>query len=263
MRLASFSVGFVLALVLVCANSSAATSGEGRPHDATEFTNFVGTATRLPSGAIQLVKAGRTDAIGAAYTANRLSVGSGFNVRFTFSLSVPSTGHCLADGMTFIVQDEGPEAVGARGGYIGYARGFHHPGDGIRRSLALEFDVYANSSEDFGRHGESDPRVPHLSLQTRGVRQNDANPRYSLASASAPVLTDGEAHTVRVHYLRRHRLDVFLDGALLLQTRVSVARKLGLTDGRAFLGFTASTGACTEDADVDAVKIRGISIGRP
>lgn len=261
MRRGTSSIGALAVLAsLILSTGTARGDQRARPAD---LVNFVGSATQLSSG-ILLVPAGRIGAVGAVYTRDRLTVASGFSVRFSFSLSTP-TGECLADGMAFVIQDEGPSAVGANGGNLGFGRQFPFGRgvDGITRSLAVEVDVWANGAREFGPDGKRDPRVPHVSLQTRGPRQNDANPRYSLASGFAPSVGDGAAHVMRVHYLRRGRLDVFLDGNRLLRHRLDLVSTLGLADGRAYLGFTASTGLCTEDALLGDVKILDMAVRLP
>src|SRR5262249_42263821 len=59
---------------------------------------------------------------------------TGFTTHFNFQLNNPG-----ADGFTFTLQGNGPTALGASGGDLGYA--------GIDNSLAVKFDLYNNSGE--------------------------------------------------------------------------------------------------------------------
>jgi len=234
------------ALVLTPATASA------HPLFKSAVTSLAGVATPLPGGGVRLTRVEDYNAAGAAYTATRVRVDRGFTARFTFTLS---PGSCGGDGMAFVVQDASRHALGSPGGYLGFGQGPAYPGiSGIRHSLAVEIDTFQNTAEVFGPGGKDDPPVPHISVQTHGAAPNDADPQYSLATALTPKVGNGEAHTMRVQYLRRGLLDVRLDGHHVIRLKINLAKRLALRHGRAYLGFTAGTGACTEDATVTHIR---------
>jgi hypothetical protein len=168
--------------------------------------------------------------IGAAYTVEPMSVDS-FSASMTFHI----VGSC-ADGITLIVQDQGPDALGGDGGDLGYGdigRDF----TGIEKSLAFELDTFQNPW---------DPPVPHLSLQTRGELENSPKSPHSLASVSTTPVNDGLDHTLSVQY-DGTTIDVTYDGTQLVDQAIDLSHLLGLADGTAYLGVTASNGTCQSD----------------
>ncbi|CAN0477360.1 unnamed protein product, partial [Ectocarpus sp. 8 AP-2014] len=149
-----------------------------------------GPALRLTSS--------RATSAGAAWYPREVTVGEGFDTTFTFRLSSPSLRcntmdgvytHCRsrgADGLAFVIQGEGPTALGRSGMGMGYA--------GISNMLAVEFDTHYNPEmlEQYENH---------VSVQTRGWRDaGSAHGSHSLGSTpNVPDLTDQEV-TARAVY---------------------------------------------------------------
>lgn len=162
------------------------------------------------------------------HTASRTSLADGFDTTFNFYLSDTS------DGIAFVLQDEGPAALGGGGSDMGYA--------GISRSLAIEFDTFCFEDEF---------PCDHISIQTRGVSPNEPSGSASLGHAVLPVdINDNTIHTVRITYIPG-TLAVYFDNAT---TPILVAG-LDLTDimgdsiadsnGCMLFGFTGGTGGAT------------------
>ena len=110
-----------------------------------------------------------------------MNVREGFDTTFTFRISSPSQKCDVmedvytmcrsrgADGFAFVIQNDNIEALGTGGKGIGY--------EGIRNSIAVEFDTYYN-------YENLDSYENHISVQTRGWRYpNHSNHSYSLASS--------------------------------------------------------------------------------
>ncbi len=108
-------------------------------------------------------------------------------------MSNPGGSEGAADGLVFVVQTDGPQALGGSGGEIGY--------DGIARNLVVELDSYDNS-EPYS--------TPHISVHTGAT--NDSDESYSIGHASFPEMTDGNVHTVRITYATGD-IKIFVDGA--------------------------------------------------
>ncbi|KAJ3067660.1 peptide-N4-(N-acetyl-beta- glucosaminyl)asparagine amidase, partial [Quaeritorhiza haematococci] len=92
-----------------------------------------------------------------------------------------------ADGFAFVLQSESGKAVGEGGCGLGY--------QGIRKCLAVEFDMYA--SVDRCR----DPSGNHISIHTRGAEPNSAHHNFSVACTprnTLPRLNDGKIYFVRI-----------------------------------------------------------------
>ncbi|CAM9850989.1 unnamed protein product, partial [Chrysoparadoxa australica] len=217
---------------------------------------------------------------GAAWYMRDQPVGEGFTTTFTFRLSNPSQ-RCQvmdgtytkcrsrgADGLAFVIQNEGLESLGEGGSGLGYS--------GIGNALAIEFDTFYNPEL-------LDPYENHVSVNTRGWRERiESNTTYSLSySSRIPDLTDG-VHTVKLVYtptfdpsvLTTGRfspsgyvgdflqnknfpvggmgdwgsgiglLHVYVDDMKLpvLSTPLNLEATLELNHGRAWVGFTAATG---------------------
>jgi len=91
---------------------------------------------------------------------NTPMVVSSFRTSFYFALQDPG-----ADGMTFTLQGNSPQALGNGGGDLGYG--------GIDHSIAIKFDIYDNAGEGESSTGlyanGQDPFTPSVNLFESGV----------------------------------------------------------------------------------------------
>ena len=85
-------------------------------------------------------QAGQT---GSAFRSASVPVNK-FNVFFQFRITDGSGGYGPGDGMTFVLQTQGANALGDGGGSLGYG--------GIAPSVAVEFDTYQNPGEINDNH---------------------------------------------------------------------------------------------------------------
>jgi hypothetical protein len=185
---------------------------------------------------------------GAVWLADRQSVAGGFQTTFQFRISNPGglvqwspTGYQQGgDGFAFVIQNYAAPVVGPFAGYLGY--------HGIPRSVAVEFDTWWNAEPGF-----YDPNGNHISIHTRGAGGNSASELASIGRTTAiPFLKDGATHTVRVDY-QPGFLRVFVDDLFtpaLTVPNVDLSSLLNMTDGRAWVGFTAGTGSAYQTHDV-------------
>ena len=118
---------------------------------------FNGT-TGLDDFRLQLTNGGQEEA-GSAFYTTPVDIRA-FTTDFTFQISNP-----VGDGMTFTIQNEGPTALGGRGGELGYG--------GIGKSVAIKFDIYNNQGEGPDSSGlytnGADPTIPAINLTPSGV----------------------------------------------------------------------------------------------
>jgi hypothetical protein len=208
--------------------------------------NLVGQA-QISSSALQLVgndEVGPTS--GEAWYANQVDVDSSWETQFTFQ--VPASGGS-PEGLAFVIQGQSATARGADAQNLGFA--------GISNSLAVEIGLTSNP--DLG-----EPAAPFISVQTAGAGQNSASFQDSIGF-SQPGSVSGISsglHTITVAYSppagsSGGELEVFLDD---ISQPVAVAlpgdlgTELGLTNGQAWMGFTAAsgTGQNTETANIDS-----------
>ncbi len=210
--------------------------------DSFTFTDFSSTAgldlngTAVQSGAaIRLTDASQFGAAASFFTLSQFSVSSGFTTSFTFQIDGGTTIFgSPADGIAFVIQDVGSGALGGAGGDatgLGYG--------GIPKSLAVEFDTYEFNANDLA--GDS------VGVQSCGVLANSAT---SLACNYGAVLVPVLGlHTVNITYVPGS-LAIAVDGVPKLVSALDIATLLSLADGKAYLGFSGSTGGATETARI-------------
>jgi hypothetical protein len=182
---------------------------------------------------------------GAVWSVERTNVQNPFTVEFRYQITKRDGGGTNgvhgADGFAFLIQNDGRCAIGSGGYGLGY--------DGIRNSLAVEFDLAQNQLQE-------DPNHPHIGMHTRGNEPNSTNEQASVVPPVATTsLTDRRPHTVRITYTPG-RLAIYLDDTLKLTAPVVLEDTIDLTDGKAWIGLTAATGTFTAQHDVWAFMRR-------
>ena len=213
------------------------------------------------------------DSVGSAWYNTMQRVSNGFETRFSFRIDglsrhckteVVLEDRCMArggDGFAFVLHDNGfSHALGVGASSMGYG--------GIDNSIAFEFDTWYNS--ELG-----DVYQNHISVHTMGSEKNDPSSRSRLVSSTdVPNLSDGYVHTVKMRYEPWMEADSILDPSYgvspyslqwisdgsgtfkiwiddldrpVLTFPLNLGKILSLTEGRAYVGFTASTGAAFQN----------------
>jgi hypothetical protein len=215
-----------------------------------DYPTFSGASQNLDrNGAADILKAGparqrilRLTAggfrqAGSAWSTTKLDVSESFSSTFKVYLHHGQPG---ADGIAFLVQAEGPRALGGWGGGLGYR--------GIKRSVAVEFDTFQNTP---------DPSSNHLAVVMKG------NPDVHAAVGEASIPLYGKPFEARVEYTAASgELKVFIKslraGAteqLVLDHTVDLAGELG--SDSAWVGFTGATGNALSKQDVYTGSVDG------
>lgn len=194
----------------------------------------------------------KADRVGVGYYGTRIPVENGFETTFSFRISRPGrpegqTGEIGAEGFAFVIHNDpnGLNARGHRGGSLGYA--------GIQNGVAIEFDAYKNMP---GEHDMQDPNGNHISIQTN-TNPNDqfgkmgAEIYHSLGhttGADNPDLpnfigNESSSHTAKIVYTPG-LMKVFLDdmSTPALEVEMALTDYMQLVNGKAYVGFTATTG---------------------
>lgn len=226
-----------------CPLSSAATICDFNYPDFTSTTGLIlnGNAIQASGSILRLTPNFQNQAGSAWYNA-RENVTAGFTTIFHFQIH-PAAG---GDGFAFVIQNAGTAALGSNGGGIGY--------DGIPRSIAVEFDTYQNGAHLL------DTNLGDISDHEIVVHTNDLNPNSadeSYALPPGPIISpvafqlDQLPHAVKIVYTLQV-LEIFIDDfrSPVLAVSVNMKSRLGLLDGTAYVGFTASTGLQTENHDI-------------
>lgn len=156
-----------------------------------------------------------------------------------------------ADGFAVVIQNEGPEALGQYGRGIGY--------DGIKRSIAVEFDTYHNLPVN-------DPNGNHIGVQSMGRLENTSRhaPPANLAFTSdIPAMkADGTTYYAFVEYASNQLRVYFNDKPSfqrpVLVRDIDIDSLIELDDqGRAWVGITSATGQSVEQHEVVQWEING------
>lgn len=199
------------------------------------------------SGNVLRLTPSQANRSGAAWFGEKQPVTAGFETTFQFQLTQEGgIGHG-ADGFAFVLQNSGPASLGGLGSAGGFA--VAAPGNGSQKgipwSIAVFFDTYRNKEE-------GDPSANYIALRTYG---RPAEMRWPAARLAVTPklhvhLKDRKVHTARIVF-RPPVLSVYLDTSItpVLQTAVDVSI-VADSQGRAWAGFTASTGAGYENHDI-------------
>jgi hypothetical protein len=183
--------------------------------------NYEGNASLVSGSVAQLTDGGGSES--GAIWVQQLHDIERFDTEFTFQITPDGAG--FADGLTFCIQDISPTATGASGGGLGYA--------GIRKSIAIKFDVY--------------PDVSTTGLYTDGAQSNNAAPPAIDAGPSGINFQSGDIFDVRLTYiygvLTETLTDTVTNAVFTHQYKISIPNHLAGDQG--YIGFTGGTGGET------------------
>ena len=198
---------------------------------------------------------------GSFYYNSAQRVDLGFTTDFHFRVRDRSgTG---SDGLTFIVQGQGANALGGTGGAIGFGTNLAFPttptNTGISNSLAVVFDTWDNSA-----NWATIPGANVISVQNSHLGASSPNTPSAIDSlggvAVSGAFNDGATHLVRVTYVPGI-MSIYYDNLATpaLTVPVNLSNALNLIGGQnAFVGFTAGTGALI---NVERHEIRDWTFG--
>ncbi len=184
---------------------------------------------------------------GAAWFLDRQPVAAGFEMLFQFELTQQGGLGNGADGFAFVLQNNGPEALAGRGSAGGFALGDgrrDRSRPGIPRSIAVFFDTYRNEDG-------LDPSDNYIAVCTNGRLGKMRWPPNRLGTGTRLKvrLKDGRPHMARIRYKPPILLVYLDDGEPELRVPIDLSTVVD-PQGRAFVGFTASTGAGWENHDI-------------
>jgi hypothetical protein len=194
------------------------------------------SAGRVHQRILRLTSGGYEQA-GSAWSPHRINVSRSFESKFKVWLHHGEPG---ADGIAFLVQSEGPYALGGWGGGLGYR--------GVKPSVAVEFDTFQNTS---------DPSSNHLAVVL------DGDPDHQLVSANPSIPLYGKPFDARVTYDADTRdLKVYVQalnaGATeqqVLDQTIDLSSQVGRS--AAWVGFTGATGRALSKQDIYSWSVQG------
>lgn len=180
---------------------------------------------------------------GSIFSTGQLGV-SHFLAEFTFQVRGGTDTSAIADGVAFVIQTSGPQALGGTGGGMGYA--------GLRGSVAVKFDVWDNEGETNNSTGLfADGRYPSVPQAGSG----DVN--VPLAGTGIDLLSRRPFHVSMVY--DGTALNVTLrdtvTGAFASQSYVvDIPALVGSTT--AYVGFTGATGSLRTINEVQSFRFQ-------
>jgi hypothetical protein len=196
------------------------------------------------SGLLRLTDAGGSEG-GTVFSNNRVNI-TNFSTTFVFRFSEGTVPR--ADGITFIIQSNNPQALGGGGGALGYG--------GINNSVAIKFDLFNNTGD------ASEGMDPYGST---GLFTNGRTPTIRQAGLPADVpdisidlqpsgyqLDNQHMHQVTLTYdgtvLHEDILDLATGAEFSHDYAVDIRRFVG--GDTAYVGFGGGTGGLTAIEDI-------------
>jgi hypothetical protein len=173
--------------------------------------------------------------VGGLWIQAKQPVRDGFETTFQFRIT-DKVRHG-GDGFAFVLQSRVTPSLGASGSHLGFVRG--------GSAFAVKFDTYHWHRNWYVRYDE-------IAVLSCGGEQNPEDLKDPLGTVTATELySDGKVHTARVRYMPGH-LQVFLDDLEkpMLTVDVKLEDFVSFDDDLAWVGFTASTGADSENHDI-------------
>jgi hypothetical protein len=185
--------------------------------------NLISNGTAMAGSALRLTN-GTTMEANSTYYSTPVDINS-FTTDFDFNVAKGTTS-LLADGFTFVIQNAGPNAVGADGGWLGYG--------GIKKSVAIKFDFYNNDGEG---------------NDSTGLYINGAAPTLSAVNLTGTgiVLGSGDSFHAHMNYNGTNLVLTLTDNVTKKTWSSSFAVNIPSIVGAntAYVGFTGASGGFT------------------
>jgi len=192
----------------------------------TYFLN--GTATAGDGDCYQLTTT-QGNQNGTVWYGEQINLSEAFELSFSMNFgTIDASG---ADGMVFVLQNVGTNALGETGGALGFS--------GFDPSFGIEFDTWQN-----GQFG--DLVTDHIGFLSDG--SVDHNPPTGLAgpvnaNINGANIEDGEDHPVRITWDPNTTIiAVYFDCDLRLFAEVDLVNEIFSGESNVYWGFTGSTG---------------------
>jgi hypothetical protein len=181
---------------------------------------------------LRLIDSGVANEARSAYFLTPVNVQT-FTNDFTFAAT-----NVIADGFTFVLQNDGPNAVGPSGGGLGYGPMAGGSG-GVSPSVAVKFDLYSNIGEGTDSTGlytdAASPTMPAIDLTGTGINLHSEDPIKVHMVYNGTILAVTLTDTVT--------------GAVANQSyTVNIPSVVGGSSG--YVGFTGGTGSLSASEDI-------------
>jgi len=189
-----------------------------------------GSSTVIGEDCYQITPATNTQT-GSVWYADQVDLSQPLDLQFLLNLGNNDSNG--ADGICFVLQSVGTEALGQSGGGIGFL------GEDFQPAFAIEFDTYQNA--DFG-----DPIGDHIAMVSNGSVNHLLGTAIAgpvQADAFNPNIEDGEDHQGRVTWDPIDQVvRVYFDCELRLEGFIDLVGDIFNGQNQVYFGFTAGTG---------------------
>lgn len=195
-----------------------------------------GDATFLGDDCYRLTPALNTQN-GAVWYADQIDLTQSFDLEFLMNFG--SNDENGADGICFVLQTVGTNALGESGGGLGFL--------GFAPAFGVEFDTWQNTQ--FG-----DPWYDHIGMVSNGDVSHISGNSIAgpvQASATSTNIEDGQDHIVRITWNpQTTNVQVFFDCEFRLEAQVDLINQIFNGQSNVYWGFTAATGGAVNNQTV-------------
>lgn len=174
---------------------------------------------------------------GAVWYADQIDLTQSFDLEFLMNFGTNIEDG--ADGICFVLQTVGTNALGQSGGGLGFL--------GFAPAFGVEFDTWQNT-----QYG--DPWYDHIGMISNGDVSHISGNSIAgpvQASATSTNIEDGEDHIVRITWDPETTLvQVFFDCEFRLEAEIDLINQIFSGQSNVYWGFTAATGGAVNNQTV-------------
>lgn len=173
---------------------------------------------------------------GTVWYANQLNLSLPFELEFYMSFG--SNDANGADGMVFVLQTQGTDAIGLVGSGMGF--------QGFNPSFGIEFDTYSNNAQSDPGGNMNDPLADHVAF----LRNGNVNHNSTLnlagpvqADASNANIETGQSYPIRISWdPSTDQVSLYFNCQLRLTHTIDLHNVVFNGNPMVYFGFTGSTG---------------------
>lgn len=192
-----------------------------------------GDAEALGNDCYSITQQGFTFQNGSVWYDDAIDLDLDFNIQFYMYYGSDDAG---ADGMMFVLHQQGPNALGISGSGMGF--------EGFAPSLGIEFDTYQNNEE-------GDLFEDHMAIHRNGNVNHFSGDNLSGPVTINPLglnVEDGQEHVITVTWDSSDQtLEIYFDCELRLSLTNDIINTIFGGDSEVTWGFTGATGGLTND----------------
>ncbi|MBM3449148.1 MAG: T9SS type B sorting domain-containing protein [Bacteroidetes bacterium] len=177
---------------------------------------------------------------------NNTPIDLSINFDIQFSMNLGNQDGNGADGIVFVLQQQGVNALGTAGSGLGF--------QGLSPSIGIEFDTFQNNIPNDPLNNANDPVSDHMAIFKNGL-VNHSSPNQLAGpvniSATNINIEDGLNHNVRIVWnATTFLLQIFIDCNLRLSLNQNLTTSTFNGNPLVFWGFTGSTGGLFNNQSV-------------